>query len=354
MKDFFYNVYTGFKIVITKYSLTIFTITFVLVCFIVIKAINSKRVLVEYKEKEKSITEKIENKVKIEIPENTNTYFNSGAFAITDCLKVPLKEEDLTDNMKSINTQLENIMNESSYNFAFKYKDIYTGFSLSYNSSEPIWAASTIKAPEAIYIYEEADKGNINLEETLTYTPSYYCDGTGILKDTAFYTDYTIRDLVSYSIIHSDNIGHLMLYYKVGPEKIHDFWSNLGAKILYSESDPWGAITADDATIYMTELYNYINTNTDNSKELLSYFERSWKVISIPDKDIKIASKSGWGEYSLHDTSLILDENPYTLVILTNRGYTDYEYFFNSISNLIYDFHKEYWQIKTNNCTKKQ
>lgn len=353
-KEFFYNVFTGFKVVTINYLPVILTITFLLVCFVVIKAFYSKKQLTEYKEKEKNIVEKLENKVKIESPEIINTNLNTGAYSITNCLKEPLKEEELTDNMKNISRDLENIMNESYYNFAFKYRDIYTGFSLSYNSSQPIWAASTIKAPEAIYIYEEADKGNTNLEDKITYTPNYYCEGTGILKDTNYYVDYTIRDLTSYSIIHSDNIAHLMLYNKYKAKNMYDFWSKLGATVIYSENDPWGAINADDATIYMTELYNYISTNTNNSKELLNYFEKSWKVISVPDKNIKIASKSGWGEYSLHDTSLILDENPYTLVILSNRGYTDYEYFFNKVSTLIYNFHKEYWQIKMNNCTKKQ
>ncbi len=352
IKDFFYNVFTGFKIVVTNYLPIILTITLLLVCFIVFKAINSKKQLSEYKEVEKSIVKKIENKVKLESPETTNTNLNTGASSIANCLKEPLKEENLTDSMKNISNELESIMNESDYNFAFKYKDIYTGFSLSYNSSQPIYAASTIKAPEAIYIYEEAEKGNINLEDKITYTPNYYCDGTGILKDTEFYVDYSVRDLVSFSIIHSDNIGHLMLYYKYGSENIYNFWSKLGATVIYSDNNPWGAINADDATIYMTELYNYIKTGTPNSKELLSFFEKSWKVISVPDKEIKIASKSGWGEYSLHDTSLILDENPYTLVILSNRGYTDYEYFFNRVSTLVYDFHKEYWQIKMNNCKK--
>lgn len=74
----------------------------------------------------------------------------------------------MPSNLKDIIQKLEDIFNSSNYNFAFKYKDIYTGFTISYNSSQPIFAASTIKAPEAIYIYEEAEKGNINLNDTIT------------------------------------------------------------------------------------------------------------------------------------------------------------------------------------------
>jgi len=56
-------------------------------------------------------------------------------------------------------------------------------------------------------------------------------------------------------------------------------------------------------------------------------------------------------EYALHDVALILDDNPYTLSILTNRGYTDYQGFFNETSNLIYEFHQQYWKEKINICT---
>ena len=343
----------GIKIILKNYILAISVVTFILVSVLTIKAINSKKNLTEYKNIEKELEEKLENKIKFEYTDN-NINLDTGANHIINCLKTPLKEENITIEMKNISKELENIMNESKYNFAFKYKDLNTGFSLSYNSSQPIFAASTIKAPEAIYIYEEAEKGNINLDDTITYTSSYYSDGTGILKDKSFNVDYSIRDLVSYSIIYSDNAAHLMLNNKYKPSNIRDYWTNLGTTTIYKNNSPWGNISANDATIYMTELYNYIKNDNKYNNELLSYFEKSWKIISVPDKSIKIASKSGWSDYSLHDVSLIFDDNPYTLAILSNRGYTDYQNFFNKISTSIYNFHKEYWNQKMNICTNKR
>ena len=330
----------------------IFIINFILILIVVIRAINSKRNLKEYKEIEKNLVEKLENNVKFEYSEDVDINQDIKTDSLVDCLKKPLGENDITDEMKNISKELENTMNESKYNFAFKYKDLNTGFSLSYNSSQPIFAASTIKAPEAIYIYEEAEKGNINLDDTITYTANYYSDGTGILKNRQFNVDYSVRELVSYSIIHSDNAAHLMLNNKYKSENIYNYWSNLGTTVIYKNNTKWGDINANDATIYMTELYNYVSKDNQYSKELLDYFKKSWKIISIPNKDIVIASKSGWRDYSLHDVSLIFDKNPYTLTILSNRGYTDYESFFNKISNLIYNFHQMYWQKKINSCVE--
>ena len=299
---------------------------------------------------ESKITAKSENYVKIEYPDIVNTDLE-GALGITNCLKTPLKKEELTTELINVKNELENLFNENNLNFAFKYKDIYTGFSLSYNSSQDIFAASAIKAPEAIYIYEEAEKNNINLNETLTYTSNFYTEGTGVLKDTSPNKDYSIHELVKYSIINSDNIAHLMLNNKFKSSNIHSYWSNLGASSIYKDNNAWGNINANDATIVMEELYKYyINPNNKYSNELINYFINSWKVITNYDNNLKVASKSGWSGTSLHDMTLVLDENPYTLVILSNRGYVEYQDFFNQASNLVYEFHNLYWKEKMNYC----
>lgn len=349
LRSFFKYFLLGFKTIFGNkaINLVILLLTF---CFTSYATVNS----ISFKNRidtiENNIATKLENYVKIEYPKIDNVNLE-GAFGITNCLKTPLKEDELTSELISIKNELENLFNENNLNFAFKYKDMYTGFSLSYNSSQDIFAASTIKAPEAIYIYKEAEKDNINLDEYLTYTSNFYTDGTGILKDTTPNKDYSIHDLVKYSIVNSDNIAHLMLNNRFKSNNIYSYWSNLHTTYIYKDNNPWGNINANDATIVMEELYNYyINPNNKYSNELMNYFINSWKVITNYDSNLKVASKSGWSGTSLHDMALILDENPYTLVILTNRGYVEYQDFFNQASNLIYKFHNLYWQEKMKYC----
>lgn len=341
-----------FKLGLTSIStsqlflITISSISLILISIVVYKAVSLRNKVDDI---ENSIIEKLETKVEINYPEYKIEDV-TGALYLTECLKTPLTNEQLSDTLLNISNKLETKFNESNYNFAFKYKDLYTGFTLSYNSSQPIFAASTIKAPEAIYIYKQAEEQQINLQDTITYTSNYYNTGTGILKNTNFNVDYTISKLVEYSIIHSDNAAHLMLNNKYNCANMYTYWTNLGTTTIFKNNNAWGNITADDATIYMEELYNYyINENTYD-EELLSYFDKSWKIISTPNNNIRIASKSGWSGNSLHDTALIFDENPYTLSILTQRGYTEYQSFFNQISTLIYEFHTEYWNQKNKIC----
>lgn len=348
IKEFIEYFKLGFKIIFTnqKFYMIISVISLVLISIVVYRAISLRN---EVDSIEKDIEEKLETTVEINYPDYKITS-KEGAAYIVECLKAPLTNEQLTDKLKNISKDLENIFNDSNYNFAFKYKDLYTGFTLSYNSSQPIYGASTIKAPEAIYIYEEAEKGNINLNDTLTYTSNYYNTGTGILKNTSFNVNYTIRQLVEYSIIYSDNAAHLMLNNKYKTNNMYNYWSNLGTTAIFKHNTAWGNISADDATIYMEELYNYYTSKNQYKEELLSYFDKAWKIISTPNNNIRIANKTGWSKASLHDTALIFDKNPYTLSILTNRGYTEYQSFFNKVSTLIYNFHQEYWNQKTNIC----
>ncbi len=322
--------------------MTISTISLILISIVVYRAINLRNKVDNI---ENSIINKLETTVKLNYPDY-NITSKEGATFLADCLKAPLTNKQLTDSLLNISKELENLFNESNYNFAFKYKDIYTGFTISYNSSQPIFEASTIKAPEAIYIYEEAEKENINLNDTIKYTSNYYSEGTGKLKNTSFNANYTISELVGYSIMYSDNAAHLMLNNKYKTSNMYNYWTNLGTTTIFKQNSAWGNINADDATIYMEELYNYYINENKYSEELLSYFDKSWKIIGTPNNNIRIASKSGWSESSLHDTALIFDKNPYTLIILTQIGYTDYQKFFDKVSTLIYNFHKEYWKQK--------
>ena len=59
----------------------------------------------------------------------------------------------------------------------------------------------------------------------------------------------------------------------------------------------------------------------------------------------------GWSDNSLHDAAIVFDDNPYVLVILSSRGYTEYTSYFNKISIFVFVFHHAYRDEKINRCT---
>ena len=100
-----------------------------LISGVVYKAANNKKELNKYEDLKSQITEKMETKLVIE-ENSSNDSEVHGVTKITNCLKKSIPKEELSDNLLNIGKQIEDAMNASNLNFAFKYKDLYTGFSL--------------------------------------------------------------------------------------------------------------------------------------------------------------------------------------------------------------------------------
>lgn len=268
---------------------------------------------------------------------------------IKNCLLSPIPNEEINESLKSKIYNLESSFKNNAANFSYYYYDLTTGFSLSYNEKAENWAASVIKAPVAIYIYELASKGEIDLDEKLTYTPGYYAEGTGVIKKQAFYSKYTIRTLVEYAIKYSDNIAHRMLVRKFGMDNIKKYWQNLGSTSIFENNQMFSNFNAYDGYLVMKKLYDFSNQN-EYGKELLSFFKSAKPNFVVGDKDDEIAHKYGWGQNALHDMTIIFDDNPYILVVFTNRGQKEYTAFFKDVSNKVNEIHKDYNHLKADYC----
>lgn len=270
---------------------------------------------------------------------------------LVNCIKSPLKLDELPDSINSIVDELNKYYNESNNYFAFKYKDIYTGFSISHNENQGMYAASMIKAPKDIYVYEMASLGKIDLDEKLTYTSNYYNTGTGFIKNSKFGTEYTVRDLLMYSTVYSDNVAHNMLMDKYGRNNMLSFWKEKGTNVIFTENNNWGVINAHDAIIYMEELYKFFVDDDTYGKELMNNFLEAKTKFIKGKNGYKVANKSGWSGTAIHDVSIVFADNPYIVVALSNLGRTEgYMSYFNKVNDLAYRLHTEYWKYKMDMC----
>lgn len=281
--------------------------------------------------------------------ENDNKYNNIAALDYINCINNPINIDDMPSNLNNITKELNNYFNSSKDHFAFKYKDIYTGLEINYNEKQPIYASSLIKAPTSIYVYKEASLNNTDLNQELIYTKKFQIGGTGIIQNNKFNTKYSLQNLVKYSIINSDNVAHLMLLDKYKRDNLLNFWSNKGTKELFKKNSSWGNVSANDASIYMEELFNFYQEDNELGKELMSYFLNT-KFKLIRNEKYKVAHKYGWTSKYIHDSAIIFRENPYILVILSTKGESNYQAFFDKVSNLVDEFHTEYWKYKINVC----
>ncbi len=328
-------------------------IIFIIVCILVHKAFRFSKLVNVYNEytNETGNTKEAETQVYDDEVVDIETLKKAAASELIDCINSPVDTNELSPELNDIIKEINAYYRTSGNYFAFAYRDLFTGFTVSYNENSNVFAASTIKAPVNIYLYEMASQGKINLDEELTYTSQYYNNGTGVLKNKPVNTNYSIRTLSEYAIRNSDNAAHNMLMDKYGRSNIKDFWQAKGTNIILTGGDNWGLINAHDAMIYMKELYTFYINNDEYGNELMTNFLNAKTKFITGNNDYKVANKSGWSGTAQHDVSIIFAENPYVVVALSHLGYNNnYMGYFNRVNDLAYQLHNEYWKYKIAMC----
>lgn len=284
--------------------------------------------------------------------ENVPSYL----YAYIDCLNKGLTLEKLSGEIVNQIQRLNLVFNNYDNAIGFAYEDLNTGFSLSIRPNEKTFAASTTKAPLAIYAYRLVDEGILNLNSRYTYTVDYYATGTGIIKNNPVNTTYSLKELLDYSIVYSDNIAYLMLSNIVNKNDVRTYFESKGAKNLYNSSNMsglyqmFGEITPNDGNVYMKELYSYALKNTANSNSLVNSFKNA-SLNNIGEATGKpTAHKYGWTSNYVSDIALVFDENPYVLTITTTMGYEDWGSFVKNIASIIQQIHGLYWNNLNETC----
>lgn len=336
-----------------KFLLIVGICTFICVCIVVVKTFYYGKKIDDYEEVFITISKREETDAKVYADKNIDTKTLKGVAAnsLINCINSKIDINNLSDNVNNKISDINNYYKESNNYFAFSYKDLYTGFTVSYNANQNIFSASSIKAPKDIYLYEMASQGKVNLDEELTYTSSYYNTGSGLLKNQPINTKYKVRTLLQYSTVDSDNAAHNMLMDRFGRENILKFWQDKGTTGIFTLPTNWGVTNAHDATIYMEELYKFYLSNDEYGKPLMNNFLKSYPKFIKGKNNYQIASKSGWAGSVLHEMTIVFADNPYIVIGLSNLGDKgNYQEYFDRVNDLAYTLHTEYWKDKISKC----
>lgn len=289
---------------------------------------------------------------------NTNTLSNKETPKIDEeklnkCLSEQLDEDLFSSTLNGYIEKLDDYLDSDEDIKSFYYMDLNSHFIISEEDDDRYYGASVIKIFPALYIYDLVSEGKTNLNEELTYTSNFYQGGTGIIKNENVGGKYTIKKLVELMIVESDNIAYRMLVSHYGMENIKSYWKEKGATSVYKSNSLFPSITAKDVSLAMEELYKIYLTNDEVGNELLNYFINSKvKFITSRNKDI-IANKHGQDTSAANDAGIVLNENPYILIMFTSKGYDGYEEVFNKVSEYTYLVHEEYNNEKLNYCKEK-
>lgn len=268
------------------------------------------------------------------------------------CMKKPYDKSELSDQLIQDIGSLDKYI-KKNYKLSVKYEDISTGFKYVYNSKETYYAASTIKLLDALYIYNKAALNELDLDETLEYTSNDVNSNSKGMNKHNIGDEISLRELVKYAIIYSDNSAHQMLIRYIGFNTLKSYGNSLGATLTLTGGDNFGSINVSDASIYLKAIYQFIEKNETLGKELKEYLvEAEVNGIKYPDLNVDVAHKYGYYDYIYNDLGIVYDDNPYIIAILTYHGNDNYIEITNDISKKINDLHHEFYSNRESICKK--
>ena len=266
------------------------------------------------------------------------------------CLAKPFTEEELTENLQNKKSELDSYI-YNNYRASVRYEDLNTGFSYSYKPDEVYYAASTIKLLDGLYIYTKAQAGELSLDETVTYKSSDNLGASKGMKNHAIGEEISLRTLVKYAIIYSDNSAHQMLVKYIGFSNLKAFGNSLGAKNTLVGGDNFGNIDVNDAIIYLKNTYDFIRKYPDLGNELKSFMlEAEENALKYDGLNAEVAHKYGEYDSYFHDIGIVYDENPYVVAVLTTHGKGNFISVVSDISKHINDLHQEFINERKANC----
>lgn len=227
--------------------------------------------------------------------------------------------------------------------YGVTFIDLATGETVEVNDKTEYIAASTSKLPVNVLLYENVEAGKINLDDMLTYQKEDLEYGTGIIQNSAFGTQYSVRETSKLAMRKSDNCGVNMLIRLVGLENVRSYIDEVGGQVHYGErhrSCPY------DMAMIAKRLYENYLRDQDVYGELLNNMENSdWSDridAKLPDT-VKVAHKIGNQTKTANDVGIVFASHPYVLSVMTDN--VDFGTACNNIAELskkIYDYVESY------------
>lgn len=161
----------------------------------------------------------------------------------------------LGQDISQLNTQVKALMARYSYlQPGMFFLDLDTGNYLDLNGEKVFPAASTIKFPILVALFQEVDAGRVKLNETLVMRRDLMTGGSGILQYKRPGTKLSVLETATKMITISDNTATNMIIDRLG-----------GKARLNQRFQSWGL----QNTVIRNLLGDFKGTNTTSAKDLV-------------------------------------------------------------------------------------
>ncbi len=199
-------------------------------------------------------------------------------------------------------------------------EDLVSGSRWEWNATGAYYfIASVYKLPYALWLLQQADWGEIDLNEEIVYTADLHVGAAGIIQDTPYGTAYSVRDLIEYMIIYSDNTALSMLKSRF-PVSAFKEWINsdeIGLQRDLNDSTD-SVTTAADCCTFARLAFQYMESGSENA----GFFREIYTSTDdqLFSSNLQVGQKYGWWDNELHSAAVVYAGRPFAVAVLTGWG----------------------------------
>ncbi|MGK7962469.1 serine hydrolase [Crocosphaera sp.] len=183
-------------------------------------------------------------------------------------VSVPVSKEltALKEKIQKVDAQYPNVQPQAWF------IDLDNGAYVTYNGTQPVPAASTIKIPVLVAFFQEVDKGNMHLDQMLPMTKDVMVSGSGDMQYMQENKKFPAIEVARKMIVISDNTATEMLVKEIG-----------GKEVLNQRFKEWGMKHTEINNI-LPDLEGTNKTSPEDLSKLLARIERG-DLISSRSRD---------------------------------------------------------------------
>ncbi len=202
---------------------------------------------------------------------------------------------------------------------AIQMEYLNTGSYLSINQNYRMLPASLTKVPVAMMVMHQVENGTLKMDQVLEITAEDRDDKWGDLYKSPVGTKMTLKEVLTASLVKSDNTAHKMLYRLVNVADAQELSEALNLEDLF---DKEGKITAREYARLLRSLYSSSYLKPEYSQQILELLSQDQVVkflIRGLGEGVRYAHKFGESAaiYSYLDAGIVYVPNrPYVIVVM--------------------------------------
>lgn len=197
---------------------------------------------------------------------------------------------------------------------------------VSINEEEKYSPGSLMKIPELITFYKmnEIQPGILNKEITYSHVLQSNKTPTFLSKHIKLGEKYTIKQLLEYMIVYSDNDATMLLNQNIDKDLFSRVFSEVGLKTPDFSFNEY-PISANEFSVFMKELFNASYLNRQDSEACLELLNKSdfkeGLIAGLPD-NCSVSHKFGEGGYTtapnFSESAIVYcGRKPYLITVMT-------------------------------------